>query len=599
MIVLMKLKWNNCFTYGDNNSLILNDAGLTQIVGANGAGKSSIPVLIEEVLFNKNSRNIKKADIVNRNTKDSKYLVELDFSVDKDQYKVIVARSKTLKVTLSKNGKDISSHTATNTFKTIEELLGLDFKTFSQLVYQNTNSSLQFLTATDTTRKRFLIDLLDLSKYVEYFEIFKNLAKDYNSKIVALDSKINTCKKWLDSNKLDSMEVLKPQKIEISVEEDLKELSFLQGEFENISQKNQKISKNNLFKSQLAGINLQEFSDLKKLEIRGYDDLVEELGALKSSKDSATKELMKLKKLGDNCPTCTQPVDKGFIETLKKQHLLEIQMADEQSHVINTEITRLKEHNTKVRKKLKAENDWQSLYKAIDPDLQEEPLNAETLQSSIKAIQETVRKKKKEIEDIIAENTRIEKNNTRIAVIQEQTEKINEELRKASVDLDEISEITTKLEILKKAFSTNGLIAYKIEYLIKELESLVNDYLLDMSDGRFSINFIVNKDKLNVVITDNGKEVEITSLSSGECARVTTSTLLAIRKLMNSISKSRINVLFLDEVISTLDYAGRERLVDVLVKEDKLNTFVVSHEWTHPLLNKLSIVKENNISRVE
>ena len=599
MIVLMKLKWNNCFTYGDNNSLILNDAGLTQIVGANGAGKSSIPVLIEEVLFNKNSRNIKKADIVNRNTKDSKYLVELDFSVDKDQYKVIVARSKTLKVTLSKNGKDISSHTATNTFKTIEELLGLDFKTFSQLVYQNTNSSLQFLTATDTTRKRFLIDLLDLSKYVEYFEIFKNLAKDYNSKIVALDSKINTCKKWLDSNKLDSMEVLKPQKIEISVEEDLKELSFLQGEFENISQKNQKISKNNLFKSQLAGINLQEFSDLKKLEIRGYDDLVEELGALKSSKDSATKELMKLKKLGDNCPTCTQPVDKGFIETLKKQHLLEIQMADEQSHVINTEITRLKEHNTKVRKKLKAENDWQSLYKAIDPDLQEEPLNAETLQSSIKAIQETVRKKKKEIEDIIAENTRIEKNNTRIAVIQEQTEKINEELRKASVDLDEISEITTKLEILKKAFSTNGLIAYKIEYLIKELESLVNDYLLDMSDGRFSINFIVNKDKLNVVITDNGKEVEITSLSSGECARVTTSTLLAIRKLMNSISKSRINVLFLDEVISTLDYAGRERLVDVLVKEDKLNTFVVSHEWTHPLLNKLSIVKENNISRIE
>ena len=599
MIVLQKLKWNNCFTYGDNNSLILNDAGLTQIVGTNGAGKSSIPVLIEEVLFNKNSRNIKKADIVNRNTKDFKYSIELDFSVDRDQYKVIVARSKTLKVTLSKNGKDISSHTATNTFKTIEELLGLDFKTFSQLVYQNTNSSLQFLTATDTTRKRFLIDLLDLSEYVEYFEIFKNLAKDYNSKIVALESKINTCKKWLDSNKLDSMEVLKPQKIEISVEEDLKNLSFLQGEFENISQKNQKISKNNLFKSQLAGINLQEFSELKKLEIRGYDDLVEELGALKSSKDSATKELMKLKKLGDNCPTCTQPVDKEFIETLKKQHLLEIQMADEQSHVINTEITRLKEHNTKVRKKLKAENDWQSLYKAIDPDLQEEPLNAETLQSSIKAIQETVRKKKKEIEDIITENTRIEKNNTRIAVIQEQTEKINEELRKASVDLDEISEITTKLEILKKAFSTNGLIAYKIEYLIKELESLVNDYLLDMSDGRFSINFIVNKDKLNVVITDNGKEVEITSLSSGECARVTTSTLLAIRKLMNSISKSRINALFLDEVISTLDYAGRERLVDVLVKEDKLNTFVVSHEWTHPLLNKLSIVKENNISRIE
>ena len=34
---------------------------------------------------------------------------------------------------------------------------------------------------------------------------------------------------------------------------------------------------------------------------------------------------------------------------------------------------------------------------------------------------------------------------------------------------------------------------------------------------------------------------------------------------MSSISKSRINILFLDEVINVLDETGREKLVEVLL----------------------------------
>ena len=65
MITLKKLKWNNCFSYGEDNILDLNDSTVTQLVGTNGAGKSSIPLILEEVLFNKNSKGIKKADIAN------------------------------------------------------------------------------------------------------------------------------------------------------------------------------------------------------------------------------------------------------------------------------------------------------------------------------------------------------------------------------------------------------------------------------------------------------------------------------------------------------------------------------------------------------
>ena len=168
MITLQKLTWSNCFSYGADNVLDLSDNTVTQLVGTNGMGKSSIPLIIEEALFNKNSKGIKKADIPNRYVNQG-YHISLAFTKDEKSYDVIIDRKSSIKLRLLEDGEDISSHTATNTYKTLQDIIGIDFKTFSQLVYQNTNSSLQFLTATDTNRKKFLIDLLHLEHYVQYF----------------------------------------------------------------------------------------------------------------------------------------------------------------------------------------------------------------------------------------------------------------------------------------------------------------------------------------------------------------------------------------------------------------------------------------------
>ena len=56
--------------------------------------------------------------------------------------------------------------------------------------------------------------------------------------------------------------------------------------------------------------------------------------------------------------------------------------------------------------------------------------------------------------------------------------------------------------------------------------------------------------------------------------------------------------LFLDEVISVLDDAGKERIVEVLLRED-MNTYLVSHGWSHPLLEKIEVVKDGNTSVLE
>ena len=237
MITLKKLKWSNCFSYGPDNELDLDDNSVTQIIGTNGMGKSSIPLIIEEILYNKNSKGIKKADIPNRYLGKG-YSIYLSLQKDGSLYEISVDRKSNIKVTLEKDGEDISSHTATNTYKTIQEILGIDFKTFSQLVYQNTNASLQFLTATDTNRKKFLIDLLQLDEYVNLFEVFKEASKESSYGMVSITSEIATVEKWLQTNKLEDTTILPMLDLEIDTEEDEKQFRSLSVEIENISEKN-------------------------------------------------------------------------------------------------------------------------------------------------------------------------------------------------------------------------------------------------------------------------------------------------------------------------------------------------------------------------
>ena len=597
MITLKRLQWDNCFSYGEGNDLILDDNSVTQIIGTNGMGKSSIPLIIEEALYNKNSKGIKKADIPNRYINDG-YKIVLTFTKDEDVYSVSINRKTSIKVKLERNGEDISSHTATNTYKTMQDIIGVDFKTFSQLVYQNTNASLQFLTATDTNRKKFLIDLLHLENYVELFDIFKEASRIVSSEITGIQAKIDTIEKWLADNKLSDTTILPMLDLEIDTEEDEKTLRFLQKEIENISEKNKKISKNNHFKEALQQINIQEAQKCTIDGIESYDHLQAELGELKATLTGSQRLIAKLDKLGDHCPTCEQDVDPEFIRSLKDSETSKLVEAEDKSGKIEREIQQIKKSNTEFERCRKIERDWVDLFRSIDKSLPNLPLDKAELERKLEDVRANLLLAKDHISSTARENERRTKQNTRIQVIQEQTDNFLQEREEISEVLDKQQALVSNLEILKKAFSTNGLLAYKIENLVKELEELANTYLGELSDGRFTLEFVVSNDKLNVQVTDNGKIVDILALSSGELARVNTATLIAIRKLMSSISKSKLNILFLDEVIAVLDDAGREKLVEVLLGED-LNTYVVSHGWTHPLLEKIEVVKDGNVSKLE
>ena len=266
---------------------------------------------------------------------------------------------------------------------------------------------------------------------------------------------------------------------------------------------------------------------------------------------------------------------------------------------LETEIKVKKVEKAKYEEYVRTKREFEDLHSRIDKSLPTDTLDGGDLATKIQELKGSITHAKSQIQEIAEQNEERTKKNTRVQVILEQTTEFETELEGITDKLSKVEEKAGHIEVLKKAFSTNGLIAYKIENMVKELEDLANDYLAELSDGRFSINFVVTNDKLNVEVTDEGNIIDITALSSGELTRVNTATLIAIRKLMSSISKSRINVLFLDEVINVLDEQGREKLVEVLLGEEGLNTYIVSHGWTHPLLDKIEVLKTENISRLE
>ena len=265
--------------------------------------------------------------------------------------------------------------------------------------------------------------------------------------------------------------------------------------------------------------------------------------------------------------------------------------------VIASELeTQDKQHKEAAR----VEQEIEKLMLLVDRTLPQNVLDKNELQDQYNQLARILQETQQRIKLAEEHNTRAQQHNSRVETIKQQLQEMSLELEEHSFQLSIMNERMSILQVLTKTFSTTGLVAYKIECLIKDLEDITNRYLVDLSDGRFQIGFKVNSsDKLNVVITDNGRDIDINALSGGEKARVNVATLLAIRKLMQTLSASRINLLILDETVEALDVDGKEKLVEVLLKEEHLNTFLVSHGFTHPLLEKINVIKRTNVSRIE
>jgi DNA repair exonuclease SbcCD ATPase subunit len=609
MITITDLEFSNFFSYGKDNKVILNNNPVTQIVGKNANGKSSIPLVIEEILYSRNSKGIKKADIPNRNLDANALVARLRFSKDGVSYEIRLRRTSTISLQVLREGVDISNHTATETLKLIEEIFGLDYKTFTQLIYQSSTSNLQFLDATDSDRKKFLINLFSLDKYTEYHERFKASHKELmlraagaKGKVDALTQSIATLENSLKNKVLVELKALpvcelpaaEMQALNVRLLELNKHLTLHR-------------LKDNIESDLMKLTNKYDFNNIP---VATFNLANIEASILNLSRDISEmkKSLNTLRERGTTkkCPTCKQVIKAGEdLDTLIADTTAKLATAEKQYAEENSKLLLAKQEKIRVDDYQRALLSKQTFEKQLSEfsNLQVSGViesEISTINSRLKEIDEEQRTCLKRLSEVNAFNKNAEINNATIMNSRQSYEDLIFNREENAIMLLRLEREVYLFDILKQAFSNYGLTSFKLEYLIKGLEYKINEYLEEMTYGKFSLSFVMtNKDKLDIVVYDNEEPITMSALSAGERARVNISTLLAIRGIMSSISSTKINLLFLDEITGVLDEEGKERLVTILLNEVDLNTFLVSHDYTHPLIPKLIINKENGISYIE
>ena len=610
MITLNKLTMSNMFSYGQNNEIDLSSNKITQLTAPNGSGKSSIAFILQELLYSKNIKNIKKADILNRYTKNDTWSGKIEFTVDDQNYGVEVRRTKNQsKVKFyqqqDSDTTDLTEHKIPDTYKKIQELIGLDFEIFSQLTYQSSTDLLEFLKATDTNRKKFLINLFNLEKYPNIGEVIKLKLSESEKLSYKLDGEIKSVKDFLNEAVIQEKQPL----IDVPVINQTKrnQLAKAENEADEYETLCKKIDKNNLYikDRDILIFDMSLSEPVLKLTLYGDSDKIKtNLTELTIHKKNITNSLEQLD-LADVCYACNQPIDNS--QTVKLKDSLEkdlfktaaqITQLDKQIDILNDEITSYETSIKKWETNKKAIEKFEQLSQFIDSSIPTHYPNFNALKSKIQSIKNELKIEEQNREDAVEHNEKIKTHNTKVDALIEQKRYFLARQELLNNDILKLKSKIKNLNILRKAFSTTGIVAYKLENLTKELETVINDYLSDLSDGQFQVIFRLTGEKLNIIVINNGQEAPIETVSGGEFSRIQTAILLAIRNVLSKIGGNYINLLFLDEITGVLDDAGKEKLIELLQIEDNLNIFLISHDFTHPLINKISIIKDNNISSI-
>jgi len=369
-----------------------------------------------------------------------------------------------------------------------------------------------------------------------------------------------------------------------------------------------KIDRNNLYIKEREELNFDiSLSEPKKItQIYDYQkELKEETTALSINQKNLKNTLTNLD-ITDKCYACGQSIDNTQAVHLKDN--LEEDLFKNRSRASDIDVgsiqieNEIKEYENKVQKwenNRKAIEKFEQLSQFIDITIPTIYPDFNTLKNEVQVLQDELKIQETQKENAIEHNEKIKTHNTKVDTLIEQKRYFLARQELINNDILNLKSKIKNLIILRKAFSTTGIVAFKLENLTKELETVINDYLSDLSDGQFQVIFRLTGEKLNIVVINNGQESPIETVSGGEFSRIQTAILLAIRNILSKIGGNYINLLFLDEITGVLDEAGKEKLIEILQEEDNLNIFLISHDFTHPLINKINIIKNNNISCLE
>ena len=168
---------------------------------------------------------------------------------------------------------------------------------------------------------------------------------------------------------------------------------------------------------------------------------------------------------------------------------------------------------------------------------------------------------------------------------------------KKSASKDQLNGDYNFMEIVEQVLGEDGVKNLAVKTILPGLNTNIAAMAQTMH-LQFHIRF---DEKFNCIINHLGEDINPMTLSTGERKKADFIVIVAIIKILK-LRFPQLNLLFLDELLSSVDHDGVYNILKILnqvIKEHKINTFVINHSvLPHEIFDKkIQIYRENGFSK--
>lgn len=659
-MVFQKIIIQNFFSFGEEEQeLNLEDPGMYIITGknmydgdddaisSNGSGKSTLFEAITFALFGKITKDVNLPNVVNeRIGKNCK--VELYFEINGTNYIIQRYRGHEkhydkvffYKDSISKENI-ISKANINDTQEEIEKLIKFNFKSFINAVMmsqENINGFLQSGT-NSTKRKEIIENILQLSNITKYhwisqqkrklarrnFEFLQreeeNVENLINNTKESVSSYLNSCKVQ-EKNNNDEIEKLEKDLSgldSMNIEEERAKIKEAEKISNLIEQKmtSYRHMRDDIARDQTEVESIESSQDEYKQLMKGY---VRENKSLKESISSLKEKKEKIQSLyddasdnPDSCPVCGGEINVHDHKEWLQQKMDEMELIDSD---LSYKESKYDENKEKIENWMEKVKELEQQKRSVEDGIKNKKSEAKEIKNEYDSyeIPETV--SEEELNKVYEKRSNIEA-------------KINEKKAKEFVDKEYLNGLKNQISEYKKQLKDttgkkndaenrfiilrwweNALSSKKksmktwcINNIVGYFNARIKNYVDRFFDG--SIEVTLDND-LNESIKFLDHDRSFGQFSGGEKRRLNLAILFALNSLIKANVSTKINIMFLDEVLSShLDEKGISTVLEILDDlSDKDNSiFVIDHKDNfkdYPSFSNIQITKkEDGFSYIE
>lgn len=569
MITFKKIKFKNFGSFGNTFTEInLNANSTTLVCGTNGSGKSfAFLDSITFALFGKPFRKINLGQLNNSINKKS-CLVELEFCIGDDEYKIIRGLSPKIfeiyknTILLNQDAKNLDYQDVLE-----DQILKMNYKTFTQVVILGSSAFIPFMQLTAADRRSVIENILDINIFTTMNVVLKTkltIAKenvtDIINKIELQEQKISYQDKIVDNLNIRLNNDI--HKIQEEIKEYTEQEKVLLEEVSTLQTKRDSMFEN---------INI----DSTRKSLRDNDQAISQ----SSFKILDSEKEIKFYEKTDTCPKCKTQLS----DSMKAENITNLNDNIKSLEDTINELTDVKSGHELVIKKY--DENIRNI-KSIDDEIKELNISLRQLNSE-RAFKNKYLQESTKIElDLAKEKTTLKAEKDSFVRLKREREDLKEDLTYYKLAGDILKDNGVKIKIIK--------------HYLPAMNKYINKYLRAMD---FFVQFNIDEEFNEVIKSRHRDEFSYMNFSEGEKMRIDLALLLAWREVAKLKNSVNCNLLILDEIFdSSLDSVGTDEVLRLLnALGTKTNVFVISHKADQILdkfTNSITFEKKNNFSKI-